>query len=69
MGPHAGAVESGGVKRAKALRIIRDFENAVREDEMRGSFHPDVRDDVHQRYKVLKERTLMHLIGSNKEAQ
>jgi hypothetical protein len=57
------------VKRDKALRVLRQFEEAVRIDEMRGSLHPDDREDIHQRYKVLRERTLLHLTNSHDKAQ
>lgn len=49
--------------RAKAQRILREFEAAVRNDEMRGCCHPDDRDNIHQRYLVLKERMLHRLTG------
>jgi len=50
------------MKRDKALRIIREFENAVRDDEMRGSMRLDDRESIHQRYLVLKERLLLTLL-------
>jgi hypothetical protein len=56
--------------RVQALRVLRQFEEAVREDTMRGSHHPDSREPIHQRYKVLKERTLLHLLeASYRKAQ
>lgn len=46
------------VDRKKFLKRLRDFENQVRDDEMKGSFHPDDREYVHSRYKVLRERLI-----------
>lgn len=50
------------MKRAKALRIIREFEKAVRRDEFRGTLHPKDSDDAHARYLVLRERLLITLV-------
>lgn len=51
------------MKRAKAQRILREFEEVARSDEIRGSLHPDDRDQIHERYLVLKERMLLRLMG------
>ena len=48
--------------RAKARRIIREFEKAVRDDAFRGAMHPDDREDIHKRYIVMKERILIALM-------
>lgn len=47
--------------RQSAAAILRHFEAAVRDDEMRGSRHPDDRDDIHERYLAARERMLEHL--------
>jgi len=52
------------VERGKLLALLRTFENAAREDEMRGCAHPDAREYIHQRYKVIRERTIEKLLGN-----
>lgn len=52
------------MERRKLLAILRTFENAARDDELRGSQHPDDREYIHQRYKVIRERTIEKLLGN-----
>lgn len=51
--------------RQSAAAILRHFEDAARTDEMRGSMHPDDRDDIHERYLEARERMLRHLMGAD----
>lgn len=50
------------MKRNAALRIIREFENAVRDDEVKGCQHPHDVPAIEQRYMVLRERLLVKLM-------
>lgn len=44
------------MKVSTVLSYVRKFEDAARNDEMRGSFHPDIRDEVHEEFKQAKAR-------------
>jgi hypothetical protein len=44
------------MKVSTVLEYVRKFEDATRCDEMRGSFHPDIRDEVHEEFKRAKKR-------------
>ena len=44
------------MKVSTVLEYVRKFEDAARCDEMRGSFHPDIRDEVHEEFKRAKKR-------------
>lgn len=50
------------MNRRSAAAVIRNFETRVRDDEIRGSMHPDVRDDIHDRYLKARERLIQHLM-------
>lgn len=49
--------------RSQAAAILRHFEERVRDDEMRGSMHPDDRDDIHEDYCNARKRMIRHLMG------
>jgi len=52
------------MKPQTVLAYVKKFEEAVRNDEMRGSFHPDIREEVHEEYKkagVLLRRAIREL--------
>lgn len=51
--------------RHQAAAILRHFEEAVRSDEMRGTLHPDDRDDIHDWYKRAYARMVQHLMGGD----
>lgn len=49
-----------------ARRLVRNFENAVRAHEMKGSMHPDDWDQIEQDYKTCKHK-LQKYIGDMQE--
>lgn len=53
------------MNRRGAAVALGHFEGWVRLDEMRGSMHPDDRDDIHARYLEARERMIKHLTGEN----
>ncbi len=42
-------------------KLINELDKYAREDEMKGSYHPDDRDDVEQSYKDSKDKLIKYL--------
>ena len=50
------------MNRRSAAALLRNYEARVRDDEIRGSMHPDDRDYIHHRYLKARERLIQHLM-------
>ena len=50
------------MNRRSAAAIVRHFEARVRDDEMRGSMHPDDWGYIHDQYLKARERMIQHLM-------